>query len=61
LFKSKEEALLAAKKTIAWLDSDEGKQAMQDAIKKGTPFSDKIARARRIDPALLRIPLCPFR
>ncbi|MBN1900639.1 hypothetical protein JW926_04850 [Candidatus Sumerlaeota bacterium] len=47
----------AAQKTCEWLSSDEGKKSLQDVLKRGTPFSDRLKDARKIDTDSIRKPM----
>jgi hypothetical protein len=47
----------AAEKTCEWLSSDQGKKFLQDVVKRGTPFSDKLKEARKIEPDSIRKPM----
>ena len=58
--KRKTEKLLlkgSYKKTCEWLSTSECQEKLKNAIKEGTPFSDKIKKARNISPETLRQPL----
>ncbi len=43
-------------KLAAWLDSDEGKRVMKEAINKANEVCDTLERAFDVDPKLLREP-----
>ena len=40
-----------------WFASKKGKLALESVLKKGTPLSDSVRKAREIDPDTLREPV----
>jgi hypothetical protein len=54
---SRRQVLVLVKQAQTWMASSEGKKALQEAAKRGTPVADRLKESRQIDHDSLREPI----